>query len=820
MSLVLFAFLSCAEEKPGSGDLIDFIPADAALILKLEDPDLFFSNLKNNEFFKKNSSHPLQKSLKKQLSFLNYFSHEQASLLNFSIDKNQNISYSFISEGIPNIKDLDTVKNRSVETFTIGAGEIKKYSLGDLVAYTTAIDSVFIVSDSRETLENSIENSDQQALPSQADFEKALKAASDKNATIFINHRKLPAAFKEIFPLATHTTPENFSNWTSLDTEISQTSIKLNGITSASDTLPHFINLFKGVPPTANELASLSPDDSYGFFSFTFRDFLVLKKNLESYNQKNLEMNSREGELLATASEAGMIYLEHAEVFAVNSHNVEAAELSIFTNELAEEYRGTKIYQYSDTGKFNSLLHPLVSVKNIQYFLSLNEIFLFSEETGPLKEIIRNVQNETTLAHRKSYLSSMENLSTEASVLLVSNNNEFQSRIAQIASPEFKKTTQNLSFEQFPLAALQFIYDTNFAHVHAVLKKTEGKSDTKGVKQATAVNLDAPLALPPVFFNNHRTKGLDIAVQDKQNTLYLISEKGEIYWKKKLDTRILEKIQQVDLFKNGRIQLAFATQNAIHVIDRVGNNVKPFPLKFKDEITQPLAIFDYSNTRDYRFMFVQDKEVFMLNRKGQRIKGFKFSKSKSEIVQPPKHIRLGNKDYILIGGASGKLNILNRTGNIRIPVKEQIEFSENEWFEYNNAFISTNKQGELVKIAQNGKITKENLHLAENHQIDATAKTLVALSENTLSIKGKKVTLDYGLYSQPQIFYINNKLYISVTDTQAHRVFLFDSNAELLPNFPVYGNSAIDLGNADGDVPLEFVVQGDDDSLLLYEITE
>lgn len=87
-----------------------------------------------------------------------------------------------------------------------------------------------------------------------------------------------------------------------------------------------------------------------------------------------------------------------------------------------------------------------------------------------------------------------------------------------------------------------------------------------------------------------------------------------------------------------------------------------------------------------------------------------------------------------------------------------------------------------------------------------------------LNMKGKEVTLDYGLYTAPRIFYVNDKIYVAVTDTQAQRVFIFDSNADLLPNFPVYGTSQIDLNNADTDSNVEFVVQGEENEILLYKM--
>ena len=80
------------------------------------------------------------------------------------------------------------------------------------------------------------------------------------------------------------------------------------------------------------------------------------------------------------------------------------------------------------------------------------------------------------------------------------------------------------------------------------------------------------------------------------------------------------------------------------------------------------------------------------------------------------------------------------------------------------------------------------------------------------------MNLDFGLYTAPKLFYIHNKIYVAITDTQASKVYVFDSQAELLPGFPVYGNSEIEIENIDAKGSLEFIVKGEDDSVLLYSL--
>jgi len=59
---------------------------------------------------------------------------------------------------------------------------------------------------------------------------------------------------------------------------------------------------------------------------------------------------------------------------------------------------------------------------------------------------------------------------------------------------------------------------------------------------------------------------------------------------------------------------------------------------------------------------------------------------------------------------------------------------------------------------------------------------------------------------------------VSVTDLQSHKTYLFDSQSKLLPNFPVYGNSVIDMVDMDGDKKLELVAKDQENSIIVYKI--
>ncbi|MGK0323452.1 MAG: hypothetical protein ACJAR4_001493, partial [Psychroserpens sp.] len=134
------------------------------------------------------------------------------------------------------------------------------------------------------------------------------------------------------------------------------------------------------------------------------------------------------------------------------------------------------------------------------------------------------------------------------------------------------------------------------------------------------------------------------------------------------------------------------------------------------------------------------------------------------------------------------------------------------------SFTTSNTNGELIQITAKGNINHKNLNLNSNHKIATTSKTFVSLSDNKLTIRSKTIDLDFGDYTAPKIFYINDKIYVTVTDLQSKKGFLFDSQAKPIANFPVYANSHLELNNIDKDRKLEVITKGDHNAIIVYEI--
>ena len=229
-------------------------------------------------------------------------------------------------------------------------------------------------------------------------------------------------------------------------------------------------------------------------------------------------------------------------------------------------------------------------------------------------------------------------------------------------------------------------------------------------------------------------------------------------------------------------------------------------------------IFDYDGSRDYRFIITQGNALTMLDREGKKVKGFTYTQAPSRLKNTPQHIRFGTKDYIVIQLENGQLEILNRRGETRIKTSETFAFSDQPVFEKANNFLVFEKNGTLASISQSGKITRTQLQSGSDTQYDRLQKTEAILTPEQLTINNKKITIDLGIYKGLQVLKAKNAYYVTLTDLQNNKVYVYGSDGNLLPNLPVYGASELDFGSLNSATDLGFVTKGESDSIIIYQI--
>ncbi|WP_066224291.1 ribonuclease HII [Formosa haliotis] len=804
LAIICSVFLiSCDTTTTTHHSLIEFVPEGASTIIKTNNIEDLKSSLTNNDLIQDFKTANFYTTLDRVFKNTAAFKPEREVLFCLNTDQADSTQITIITKYTPQLFQFDSLTKPKQEQISFQNATITKTQLNTETLFSVVVDSIFIGSTSKQIIEQSVNE-----RPIQPELQKIYNTtSSEKTFAIILDTKNTKEA--SLFFASDSIPLQIFSKYIALDTDITQDQITLNGITKANDSTNSLINVFKNTLPQLNKLAEITPANSDGFMSFTYHDFANLQANFVALNNQE----PPETTLFDNTNEIGVIYNnDHRAVVLYSLDDMATNEALLDSQEIIETFRNVDIKNFAHPEWFNINFQPLIKAQNTSYYAAIDSFFVFADDLEMLQNIIASYQNKATLNNSDYYHNITEDLSDASSLMLVGNSDILNDYL----QANFKSSSK-VNTSEFKFSAIQYIYDHDFAHINAVIKKTKGKAAINSVTEELNIKLDAKLLNTPQFVTNHISGQKDIVVQDINNNLYLISNKGKVLWKKQLNEAILGDVSQIDMYKNGRLQLAFTTAHHLYVLDRNGKEVAPFPLNFKDKVTQPLAVFDYDHNKKYRLLVIQDQEVLMYDAQGKTVKGFNFKKANSTITHKPQHFRVRGKDY-LVFKTSKKLYILSRTGQERVTPKSSYTYSKEAIYIYNNKFATTTDQGDLILIDVNGNVASENLNLGEQHHIDASTRTLVTQSGNTLKIRDKKLELDFGSYTPVKLFLLNNKIYITTTDLQAQKVYVFDSQGEDISNFPVYGTSALDMANLDKDKPLEGVTKGNDNAIIIYQI--
>lgn len=742
-------------------DIKDYISENSLIIIKIHNLGKFKSDIKNNEVLNKigNSKY----NIKKQLELINNLNDETELIISLT-------------------------KNINEEVFTI----ITKDSIKEFDVFHKRINNINIYS-------NSLKNINEIQINYNKDFNKYAKTFNVNDSFSLILKEEISKEFlNSIFNLNNKIQDNSLS----FGVNIFNDKILLNGLSFLDDSLKLSNNIFKGSISSELKNYEITPKNTTSLKSYNF-------KNQNNYLKKTSIDEVKENRfsiiLNNNSIEITDVKLDNEQVFIFRLDEIKLFKDYLNNkNTISTKHRGFEIYNNSDLD-----INPFISLANFnnkEKILLFKDYLVFSNNEKTLKQFINDNLNKNTLKSNSSFnrlFSSISNFNTL-------NNNYFSGSNYNF----FNELNLLNSKNDFTENSFQLVQDNGIIHFNAIISKETNEDENLKIFKLFDVEIDEEIIMYPHFVKNHVTKNLDIVVQDAKNNLYLISKDGKVIWKKKINQPILGQISQIDIYKNGRLQLIFNTKNKIYLLDRNGNNVKQFPKTFNDPITQPLAVFDYDNNKNYRLLVTQGSELLMYDKNGKKVSGFKYKKSSNNITSKPKHFRILNKDFIVFK-IGNKMKILNRKGRERINVNDDINFSNQNVFEYNDKLISTTTDQKLVQIDVNGVIDLSSL---KNLSLNSEGSDLVVLDENSIKLNSNVASIPFGNYGSPQLTNINKNLLITLYDKQNKKSYLFNKNLILDTSFPVYSLIPMEIGDMNRDKKVEIIISNKNKFISCYTI--
>lgn len=801
-SLLLF---SCSQSNKTLEDpLAVHIPKAADVIVRTAHFDLLKTQLKNNVSFTHFIEHADFKNTKELYQSLNHISVKGNSILCLREIGKNSMDFILISPlAQSEIKNAKIKSSRSYDNNSITTHALTLNNKEDeLLIFTAPIGNTLLSSSSLLMIENALRNPNQNR--ENKDLLALFKASKENSIYTKLDQNNWLAqnGFSS-FP------SYRFGAWSALHLNIDTEQLSLNGFNTYTDSLPAILNLFKNTKPIYFNSPEVIPQNTqstkiYALNNYT--DFQVEQlKLLDTSSKNDTIFKDIEEVALTKSNNRFMAFLQFKE-----TENIQDFLQSQDRNPLA--YRETYIYQITQSTYLEDSFEPLLDSLQTKYASLLGKTLMIAATKADIQTAITSIQTGATLSKDPFFSQNQAQLATQSNILFYES---FQEKTPKNKISDYFIPSDLEKNETYTKSA-QWVAGDGFFHEHTKLSKHLLEEESFNLRPLFTLALDSPIAGTLQWVKNHQNQEYEIFLQDTNHVLYLVNNKGKLLWKKQLESPVQGRIHQVDLYKNGRLQLAFTTEKNWMILDRNGKVVPPFNKNFKGQALGPLAVFDYDNNKEYRFVFTQGKKINMYDRSGKIVKGFRFKKSESDIVGIPQHFRIKGKDYLVFRTLKGELLIKNRVGNNRVPLRKNFNFSDNTPMLLDGKFSFTDLDGQLVQISSKGDIQTKNLRINAAHKTTALHNQLVVLEDNVLYSQGKKATLDFGIYSPPNITEVNKETFISITDVQNEKVYLFDKSLEGIANFPIFGSSPASLTDMNNNGELNLLCQQDKQTIVVY----
>ncbi len=699
------------------------------------------------------------------------------------------------------------------------------------------------------------------------------------HANIYINYEKLDLLF---YPFIGHSSWDQLklfsglATWGELDLDVNENAIVLNGMSWSDPEAKLFLGVFEDQSPVKMEVHEIMPSGTNYFLHLGISDQSKFKEKMIAYltrmgtwpeieiEKKRVEklygidpledlMNILDNEMAWFAIEGETAKPEDEVLVIETKSRSETKEVMMrwieqYLQVNSFDMRSLRhVYQLDNQTSFNIYRLPDVYFKGMlpgrlfnRYFTIFENYILF----GPSVEVLSRVIYQNIL--QKTFKS-------DPAFKEISNYLSNRSNISLFFRPypylDYKKALLNkkaasqlgpmeLFLRRIPGVVIQYSTEDGLFYQSMSWKYTSQiKEKALTVWESL---LDSAAAIKPVLVINHNTSEKEIFVQDATNTVYLINSTGRILWEQHLEGRIMGDLFQVDFYKNGKLQYLFNTREKLHLIDRNGNYVERYPIFLRSGATNPIALFDYDNSRDYRlFVAGEDWKIYVYDLEGNVVAGWKFGKTESMVTGALQHFRINDKDYIVFSDKN-RIYFLDRRGRERIKVKQRIVVSPQNPLtldmnirEEKPRWITTDTSGNVTGIYLDGsvsilleqKVSSDHFFRMQDLDKDGIPEYIFADGNelNALHQDGKRLfsfRVRERICDMPDIYKFSaSDIKIGITDRPRNRIYLINSDGSLYEGFPLEGSTRFSIGYfAGSDSRFNLIVGSANNFLYNYSI--
>lgn len=681
---------SCAPDQKASREAsLDAVPVGSMMMARISDPASFAGDIEASQYLSAFDSLELRKALDNGIRMMRELGGNGILKRPMTIAGSKvgakSISLLFVSKtgkdspknafGADTLVNSDRYEKTDIVTVKVPSGTYSYYTTGGYL----------VLSDNRLYLEQSIlQQAGGVSLESDPSFVKSYPILlSGKKATVALRFPEIadhavknlgidPGIVGELAP------------WAALEIRTDSTTLRGEGLFCTGDSTAALASVLAGqkvknitldayIPSDAVQYTYLGISDWNTYFS-DYTRYLKASSQFHLYNNAAQKYNKLfggdfrsfflpwAGTGLAVIHTAGST--EETIVIGVKDSDAAAKALEKIADSSVvrpDPYKGHAIVPIGQKTIFRDLVTRAAGKEGVSFGAVVDGVAVFAPSLEGLRKTIEDILSGTTLTSILPYAEQKNLLATNTNMLVLVRGDLWSAQITELAKEKRrlgkpltaveKYVRDNASkFKNLRYNFLQVSATSGTAFLNIRLS-WDDSAPRQAVKEWSYALESAP-ATTPMAFPNHRNGRYDVLIQDAAGTIYLISDKGSLFWKKKLGAPITSPIVVCDLYDNKRYQMAFWTGNKFHVIDRLGNYVttaekvarakKITPDKPKavvastNEISylkagsmrkiktehSPLSAVVYVAADDALVYRISDGKVYGINPSGEKLQGF------------------------------------------------------------------------------------------------------------------------------------------------------------------------------------------------------
>jgi len=866
------------EESP-----INAIPDNTALIIKINKPGNLWEELNRSNLIWKSLSHyPAVRLLKNEFHLFDSISRRNEKIsgvlqrynliITITLSGRTRFGAVFITSA-PGSDPVQAVDAFAKELFGDSARitlspyastSIHRLQAGEksVPFYYATVKGVFIGSFFADLVKKSIDRLTFNRPALQVSGFQKVEAASGKkaDANIYLNYRMMALALSKISRTENHMALiqlARLGSWSGMDVIIKKDELLMNGFTLADDTTLHYLNLFTGQEPQADELSVIVPQNIAWFSFLGWGDLTSYFERLDLRNrQDELEAGNQNALTLMNAkyrfslSDFFLPWMgKQAIVFAQETDSGQGSDRvyaafqvrdSVLAVSLLDslrtrmglkkdslKYKGFRIIGLHYSKILQNLFGSLFDPAGQAYITFLNHNLVFGHDPQAIKFLIDEYISGYTLGKDKDFIDFKGKLSPKSNIFVYFNTLHAQGALKRMMDDPLLSTLHPWldSLKKFHPAGIQYSSREDMFYTSLFIGYTP-KLQKEGPLRWKA-KLDSTITGGPQILNTMAKTDPTILVRDTLNNLYQYGADGILRWRLHFMGKILSRIKPVLLPGNDTLFYFFNTDSHLYLVRSDGQPAHDYPMRFPIPATNSLAVVNLNKQGDYRvFVAFNDKRIYQFDLQGHSVISWERPLMKAEIRYPVEYIVSNHKDFFFIRDKENNLMITDRQGRQRVRVGPLFRPAEHSAIypvsmAQNGLFVTTGISGKLNFIQENGKTVEislgkfSNQHWFFNENVMGNIiPEYIIIDKNKIYYYNRSNKLIYSYVFRREITRapfvlhdrLNNTAMIGVTIPETGELFLFDSKGYYPMEPGIDGTTPFEIGHLDDDNSFNLVV--------------